>query len=846
MDEENEILASFTFGKENLNITEQKENMKQTYNNILNNKNSKLNSLINNNKTKKKNIDTEIIGNKNYFEIYSAQNYNIIKDELNELTFGANKNNLITNPNELNNENNSDNINLNNIDNNKTKYSLLINQEGTNDSFIFAVIYSIYHIKLFKQYLLNDLNNKIKNSKKVSLLYILREILNQMDKNEYINISNFRFILSDLFQNHRKFLIDQPDDPSDLLFALINSIHSFNINIPLNEISDENCIEKCFSHKFIWLDLSRIDKCKCNGSSKRLFSNHNYITDIPMNKIFNLIDIKKNIPLYENNQKLFEYYTNLISKIKSNCPINGQRCPINKTTHKLHLSNSPAYLIFNLEQNFKENNSNLAFNSLDILKNFVLIPNQFDIWDLFELNSRKNKNNFDLLGFILFKISKVYSCAFKNKKGLLVYYDCNWEQNNINNNINCNNNIIEFVSYFDFVYFCIKKGLIPLMIFYQGSFLTTKDRDINNNINNYEGCLNKEQINMLEKFCINNDNLYSILNNTLRKKENLMISKKSKNNIDNMKIKNDLLKNKYNIIINEYICPNCNYKNKIANTVCIECNNNNKEFLSKKIILNKNNKNIPAKNESQSLNHSQAINNKFKFFSLLNKKFQKSSDNLKIKKEINKNKIKSQLNKRKKICKSPDIIHRETHNFLEKYNFETFPEKNDKYILKLPISFLKVKKNSHNKIQNQKYFLNKTEMNNDNNNIFKLNKNDIIKNFNKSPKLLKNKIIKYNYNQLNKNIISHKKVLSSNEKFDFLKLDDENKNIKSKNINKKIYKTSRTISNIEKIDKNKINEFMMHVRKNLDLKNDLNKINYKIDKNIPITTMHYSHNNINY
>ena len=170
------------------------------------------------------------------------------------------------------------------------------------------------------------------------------------------------------------------------------------------------------------------------------------------------------------------------------------------------------------------------------------------------------------------------------------------------------------------------------MIFYQGSFLTTKDRDINNNINNYEGCLNKEQISMLEKFCINNDNLYNILQNTLRKKENLMISKKSKNNIDNMKIKNDLLKNKNNIIINEYICPNCNYKNKIANTVCIECNNNNKEFLSKKIILNKNNKNIPAKNESQSLNHSQAINNKFKFFSLLNKKFQKSSDNLKIKK----------------------------------------------------------------------------------------------------------------------------------------------------------------------------------------------------------------------
>ena len=52
--------------------------------------------------------------------------------------------------------------------------------------------------------------------------------------------------------------------------------------------------------------------------------------------------------LFESNQKLFNYYTNLISGIKTNCPINGQRCPINKTFHKLHLANSPSYLIFNI------------------------------------------------------------------------------------------------------------------------------------------------------------------------------------------------------------------------------------------------------------------------------------------------------------------------------------------------------------------------------------------------------------------------------------------------------------------------------------------------------------------
>ena len=148
-----------------------------------------------------------------------------------------------------------------------------------------------------------------------------------------------------------------------------------------------------------------------------------------MSKIFNLIKIKsrnkQDYSLYESNQKLFEYYTLLISKMKMNCPVNGQRCPINKTFHKLHLANSPSYLIFNLEQDFNEYNLNYSFTALNILKNLVLIPNRFDIWNLFELNSKKNKNDFDFIGCILFKITKTYSCAFKNKKGLIIYYSCN-------------------------------------------------------------------------------------------------------------------------------------------------------------------------------------------------------------------------------------------------------------------------------------------------------------------------------------------------------------------------------------------------------------------------------------
>ena len=823
MDDENEILASFTFGKEIPQASSPKDNNKQklSNSNLINNNHAKLNYLNYNKTTKNKNLKTEIIDNNNYFENYSAQNYNIFKGELNELTFGVN-NNLVTNPNE------SNDINIKSKE--KNKYSMLINPEGMNDSFIYVIIYSIHHMKLFRQYIIKDLNNQMQHTNNVPLIFHLREILIQFDKNQIINISKFRNVLSNLFQNYRKFLIGQPDDPVDLLFVLINAIHSFSIKYPLNEISDENCVEKCFSHKFIWLDLSRIDKCKCNGSTKRLFSNHNYITDIPINKIFNkifnLIKIKKNTSLYETKAKLFEYYTNLVSRMKSNCPINGQRCPINITFHKLHLSNSPSYLIFNLEQNFNETNSNFAFSALNILKNFILIPNQFDIWKLFELNSKKNKNNFDFMGCVLFKITKVYSCAFKNKKGILVYYDCNWKSDNNNINNNNANNIVEFLTFYDFVFFCIKYGLIPIMLFYQGSFLSEKNK--NNNINKYDASLTKEQINTLEKFCINTDNLYNILQNNLGKKECLIIAKKPKNIILHKNNKINLIKN---------------------------TNNNNKEFLSKKIIIKNMPKYLSSSKESQSLNNSQAYIDKFKSFSLFNTKFQKSQDNIKINPEI-KNKLTMRLKKRKQFYVSPDIKHKSTDKFIENFDFETYPEKRDNYLLNFPIQFLQVKNNNN---KNKKNLLNNTEINKTENNIFNLNKIDIIKTIHKSPKIKKTKIIHKNSKNfdLPSQKGNHKNVLSSNEKFNYFNKDNNYSNnitysnpniIKSHNKNSKTFNISKTIVNNEYKENNKINEIRINKRKNLNLNNKYDKVNDKIsksNKNIPIYTMHYSYNDIN-
>ena len=233
-----------------------------------------------------------------------------------------------------------------------------------------------------------------------------------------------------------------------------------------------------------------------------------------------------------------------------------------------------------------------------------------------------------------------------------MYYSCNdIQKENLEINSEAengyNNNIIEFVSYFDFVVFCIKNGLIPIMIFYQGSLLSFKDK--NNNINNYNEYLENEQIIQLEKLCINTDNLYNILQNNLRKKENLIQIKKQKNIKNNDKRNKQMITNKSNTIINEYICPNCNFKNKLSDKTCINCKANNSEFLSKKSIL----KNIPKysskQKDSQIINKSQIISNKIKPLRFLNDKYQKSQDNIQMNnnKKIENN-ITAILNKRKK------------------------------------------------------------------------------------------------------------------------------------------------------------------------------------------------------
>ena len=925
MDEKNEIynlpLASFTFGKEGIQTPVQKGNINafvlngQNKNNQ-NNKNFKA-SIKKKNLKQLNNIDNndnnQIQANNFFIENNISQNNTSAKEEICELTFGGH-NDLIKEENEsmLNKNQNNEKINKDN-----NYISLFIDNGGMNDSFISVILYSIHYMKLFRKFIINDLNSE-KNKNFVnfqnSFLYDLREILLQIGKNKYINIHQFKENLSKQFQNRRKFLLDQPDDPSELLFVIINAIHSNSIQFPLNDVSDENCTEKCFSHKFIWLDLSRIDECKCKGTTKRLFSNHNYITDIPMNKIFDLMNNKFNMHnsiknnkskdkflLYESNQKLFNYYTNLISGIKTNCPTNGNRCPINKTFHKLHLANSPSYLIFNLEHDFNVIDESYSYSVMNILKSLILIPNKFDIWTLFELNSKKNKNDFEFIGLILFKISKVYSCAFKNKKGLLIYYECDNQNINLNLNMNNenNNNAIEFVSYFDFVVFCIKNGLIPIMLFYQGSFLSHKNNDSINTINNFDEFLSNEQISILEKFCFYTDNLYKILQIKIRRKENLISSKNSKkDNTININHNNSI---NNNILPEEYNCFNCKIKNKIENKICAKCGYNNNDYL----------KNIKIKNNKKYINN--IPKNIFYSQGKLNLNYSNIKKNTQSQDSINnsnKDHMIIQLSKRKKLCVSPDIKRKDNNKILENYNYATYENKNNVNYLDLPMPYIPKKEkqitviSNFNKNNNINYNLNKTEININNQNIIFSNDIKLSRKMHISPKTSKSNnlsinddhkklftihnrnkipINKYN-NNINKNIESYNKnKKNGNNSTKKIKLITRSLTTNKDMINnQKLYLNSENISNnlknkkkdgvnqnsnLRKKENNQINRnnlFNYNLKDKIETEiNDFNKLkkknfdlnnlylNPKIsnDKNISINNlnhMNYSYNDIQF
>ena len=747
--------------------------------------------------------------------------------------FNSSLKNNYRNYKDINNNSLKNNINFSQFSNiNTTIFHPIFFDENNNEnnSYLTVILHSIFNIKPLFTYILNLHQNPDKSSYDYSILSSLKEILYKLQKspNDKINIRKFKEDLSSQFKNRRKFILNHPDDPVDLFFIILNSIHSFAIKSPINEISDEICNYKCFSHKYIWMDLTRIDECGCNGTSRRLFSNHNYITDIPMNKIFNYINNLQKNPKYniiEINQKLFFYYKDILKNLVMNCPMNGTRCEINKTKHRLFLANSPSYFIFNLDYN----ESDILFKNntllIDILKSFVLISKNIDINMIFEENTR-NKNDYNinkkynLLGMIFISLTKIYSCAFIHK--------------GINNNQSYyyykgNNNYVNFNSFYNLVLYALKNGIIPLMLFYEETNNENIDKRINknNDINIGDELLTKEQISHLEKYCLNIDNLSNSINiNRIRTNENilnLLPNKSIHNNNNQIKapISTKLKSSKNNPLIKSN--QNLNMEN-----------NNNENSLQNR----NNNYNHKAYNNKSVQNQNNYINNNdYNYYmpnnnTTNNEKIDDYSDNNTYKKMKYETDVKNKMNRKIK----PNI---------EEYssNLWEMPTPYIPYKKEEPVAIMPNSKN-----QNSLEVNNKGKGNSENY-FYKNNKNKFIKD-NYNTNIDSNK-----KNEIRQKSNSYSKKTGNN--FKSLINSDINNNINSDNVNDIKRRIINNINSMEQNHKSNSKKNPNSFNKNHNLRNindekirkytlgKKNNSNFDLSANNRLNNIPFNKNSIN-
>lgn len=108
---------------------------------------------------------------------------------------------------------------------------VLLNRMGDHNSFLSVVIHALWNIKFLRYFIINDLNTLYEKESKNKLFYHLKSLFSKYERNKVLDMNKLRVALAETFQNRRKFLLDQPDDPVDCYFAFINAIHSHHIVI---------------------------------------------------------------------------------------------------------------------------------------------------------------------------------------------------------------------------------------------------------------------------------------------------------------------------------------------------------------------------------------------------------------------------------------------------------------------------------------------------------------------------------------------------------------------------------------------------------------------------------------
>jgi len=251
-------IATFTFGGRQNNINNllsEHKNLENLNSNNYKKPNTNIRGNLSTSKDKEKeNIEFE--SNLNYYSknqisnpVNKLTNNNYINDGNSNISANYVNNNSIISNNILNTNNSNDvsaNItvinnahntsNLSNLNSTATRIintningPIMVNRIGDHNSFLGVVINALWNIKFFRNFIVNELHTSNEKESKNKLFYYLKSIFNKYERNKILDINKLRCALAETFQNRRKFLLDQPDNPVDCYFAFINAIHSYHI-----------------------------------------------------------------------------------------------------------------------------------------------------------------------------------------------------------------------------------------------------------------------------------------------------------------------------------------------------------------------------------------------------------------------------------------------------------------------------------------------------------------------------------------------------------------------------------------------------------------------------------------
>lgn len=246
-------IATFTFGGRQNNVNSLIND--NSLENLNSNNYKKQNTIVKNNPRRSKDKEREneeYEHNQNYTNKQQNQNQNQNKytSNNNNNNLPANFNNSIVSNNTLQTNNSQDISQITTVHhvNNLSSVSnisptnippinqipspygpVLLNRIGDHNSFLSVVIHALWNIKFMRNFIINDLNTLNEKESKNKLFYHLKSLFLKYERNKVLDINKLRVALAETFQNRRKFLLDQPDDPVDCYFSFINAIHSYHI-----------------------------------------------------------------------------------------------------------------------------------------------------------------------------------------------------------------------------------------------------------------------------------------------------------------------------------------------------------------------------------------------------------------------------------------------------------------------------------------------------------------------------------------------------------------------------------------------------------------------------------------